>query len=56
MVGNSLDEVWKRVINGRIELTAADFDEHFAPSSIVIGKDVRADIYYQLNKMTFRKG
>lgn len=55
IVGNSLDEVWKRVINGRIELTAADFDGHFAPSSIVIGKDVRADIYYQLNKMTFRK-
>ena len=45
------DGPWKRVVAGRLELTANDFDGRFILKELTIGQNIRADIYYQVKKI-----
>ena len=43
---------YQHIIAGRLELTSEDFNGTFTPTSIQIGKNVRADIYYIMDSIT----
>jgi hypothetical protein len=43
--------VTKSVVTGYIELTTKDFDNNFVLESLVLGPNIRADIYYRVKEI-----
>jgi hypothetical protein len=42
----------QKISVGRIELNANDFDGKFAPTKIIVGKNIKADVYYKTMEVT----